>query len=63
MDERERDAIALNLKEEGNAFFKSKDFPKAIEKYSEAMVIDFRPRPIVRILAYYSPIVLAAIAS
>lgn len=38
MEERERDAIALKLKEEGNAFFKNKDYPAAIEKYTEAMV-------------------------
>jgi hypothetical protein len=38
MEERERDAMALKLKEEGNAFFKNKDYAAAIEKYSEAMV-------------------------
>ena len=38
MEERERDAIALKLKEDGNVFFKNKEYAAAIDKYSEALV-------------------------
>lgn len=38
MSDKDLEAGALKLKEEGNVFFKIKNYERAIEKYSEAIV-------------------------
>jgi hypothetical protein len=55
MNERHNEAKALQLKEEGNVFFKSKEFANAIQKYTEAIVTAALARLTVRISASFTP--------